>query len=168
MPQKQTLAILVGGGPAPGINGIIAAAIIEAIDSGLRVIGIPQGYHWLARGDASHAIELRIPDVSRIHFNGGSILGTSRTNPAREEESLERTLRALDYRGRRPDGLRRKRKMRGYDRPQTTMLTVVNPEQRVPANHPIRLIKELAEVALKELSPFELRALVFWPAEKGA
>src|ERR1700716_551045 len=43
--------------------------------------------------------------------------------------------------------------MRGYDRPQSTMLTLVNPKQRVPANHPIRLIKELAEVALKELSP---------------
>jgi transposase len=43
--------------------------------------------------------------------------------------------------------------MRGYDRPQSTMLTLVNPEQRVPANHPIRLIKELAEVALQELSP---------------
>ena len=43
--------------------------------------------------------------------------------------------------------------MWGYDQPQTTMLTVVNPEQRVPANHPIRLIEELAEVALKELSP---------------
>jgi transposase len=42
--------------------------------------------------------------------------------------------------------------MRGYDRPQTTMLTLVNPEQRVPSNHPIRLIKSLAEVALKELS----------------
>jgi transposase len=43
--------------------------------------------------------------------------------------------------------------LRGYDRPQSTMLTLVNPEQRVPATHPIRLIKELAEVALKELSP---------------
>src|SRR5713101_1033971 len=43
--------------------------------------------------------------------------------------------------------------MRGYDRLQTTMLTLVNPEQRVPANHPIRMIKALAEVALKELSP---------------
>jgi transposase len=43
--------------------------------------------------------------------------------------------------------------MRGHDRPQTTMLTLVNPEQRVPSNHPIRLIKSLAEVALKELSP---------------
>ena len=43
--------------------------------------------------------------------------------------------------------------MRGHDRPQATMLTLVNPGQRVPANHPIRLIKALAEVALKELSP---------------
>lgn len=43
--------------------------------------------------------------------------------------------------------------MRGHDQPQTSMLTLVNPEQRVPANHPIRLIKALAEVALKELSP---------------
>ncbi len=43
--------------------------------------------------------------------------------------------------------------MRGHDRPQATMLTLVNPEQRVPANHPIRMIKQLAEVALKELSP---------------
>lgn len=96
MGQKRTLAILVGGGPAPGINGVIAAATIEAINSGLRVIGIPQGYYWLARGDASHAVELRIPDVSRIHFTGGSILGTSRTNPAREEESLARAVHALE------------------------------------------------------------------------
>ena len=36
---------------------------------------------------------------------------------------------------------------------RATMLTLVNPEQRVPGNHPIRLIKPLAEVALKELSP---------------
>src|SRR5450631_4401987 len=43
--------------------------------------------------------------------------------------------------------------MRGFDRPQSTMLTLVNPEKRVPANNPIRLIKALAEVALRELSP---------------
>jgi hypothetical protein len=46
--------------------------------------------------------------------------------------------------------LRRLREMRGYDRPQSTMLTLVNPDKRVPVNHPIRLIKQLAEVALKE------------------
>ena len=43
--------------------------------------------------------------------------------------------------------------MRGYDRPQATMLTLVNPEKRVPSDHPIRRIKPLAEAALKELSP---------------
>src|ERR1700692_485378 len=49
--------------------------------------------------------------------------------------------------------LRRLREVRGYDRTQSTMLTLVNPEKRVPVNNPIRLIKALAEVALKELSP---------------
>jgi transposase len=43
--------------------------------------------------------------------------------------------------------------MRGHDRPQATMLTLVNPEKRVPSNHPIRRIKPVAEAALKELSP---------------
>ena len=43
--------------------------------------------------------------------------------------------------------------MRGHDRPQAPMLTLVSPEKRVPANHPIRRIKLLAERALKELSP---------------
>ncbi len=95
MAQKETLAILVGGGPAPGINGVIAAATIEAINSGLRVLGIRQGYYWLARGDVSGATELRIPDVSRIHFTGGSSLGTSRTNPANDPQSLERTIKTL-------------------------------------------------------------------------
>ena len=41
---KKTVAILVGGGPAPGINGVIRAATIEAANSGLRVIGIYDGY----------------------------------------------------------------------------------------------------------------------------
>jgi 6-phosphofructokinase len=91
----QTLAILVGGGPAPGINGVIASATIEAINCGLRVIGLREGYRWLVEGDASHTVELRIPDVSRIHFTGGSILLTSRTNPARDEQSLERVIDTL-------------------------------------------------------------------------
>ncbi len=94
--RSPTLAILVGGGPAPGINGVIAAATIEAINCGLRVIGIYEGYHWLARGDTTHTTELRIRDISRIHLTGGSILRTSRTNPTREAASLERTVRSLE------------------------------------------------------------------------
>jgi len=93
---KQTLAILVGGGPAPGINGVIASATIEATNCGLRVIGLREGYRWLVEGDTSHTVELPISDVSRIHFTGGSILRTSRTNPARDEQSLQRTVETLN------------------------------------------------------------------------
>ena len=95
----KTLAILVGGGPSPGINAVIAAATIEACNRGLRVLGCQDGYKWLMRGDRSRVQELLIEGLSRIHFEGGSILRTSRANPTRAEDSLRRvveTLRALD------------------------------------------------------------------------
>lgn len=90
-----TLGILVGGGPAPGINGVIAAATIEAINEGCRVLGIYDGYHWLAAGDTGHVTELRIEDVSRIHWLGGSLLRTSRTNPAQSPQTLANALRVV-------------------------------------------------------------------------
>ena len=93
--RQEKLAILVGGGPAPGINGVIASAAIEAINCGLDVIGLNDGFKWLVAGDPSHVTELRIRDVSRIHFTGGSILRTSRTNPARTEEGLDRAVDTL-------------------------------------------------------------------------
>jgi 6-phosphofructokinase 1 len=95
MNDRHTLGILVGGGPAPGINGVIASATIEAINEGCRVIGIYDGYQWLAQGDPTHSEELCIEDVSRIHWLGGSILRTSRTNPARDRRALDNTVRAL-------------------------------------------------------------------------
>ena len=51
----KTLAILVGGGPAPGINAVIAAATIEARNQGLEVFGCYDGFKWLSRGDATSA-----------------------------------------------------------------------------------------------------------------
>jgi ATP-dependent phosphofructokinase / diphosphate-dependent phosphofructokinase len=93
--RHETLAILVGGGPAPGINGVIASAAIEANNCGLRVLGLRDGYRWLAEGDSSHIVELKIEDVSRIHFTGGSVLRTSRTNPARDQATLERVVGTL-------------------------------------------------------------------------
>jgi len=59
------------------------------------VIGLREGYRWLVEGDTSHTVELQIRDVSRIHFTGGSILLTSRTNPARDEQSLQRVVDTL-------------------------------------------------------------------------
>jgi len=99
--SEETLAILVGGGPAPGINGVIAAAAIEAINCGLRVVGLRDGFRWLAKGDSSHAAELNLEEISRIHSTGGTMLRTSRTNPAHDEATLGRvvdTLTALGIR----------------------------------------------------------------------
>ncbi len=86
------MGILVGGGPAPGINSAISAAVIEAVNSGLSVVGILDGYKHLADGRTDMVRPLAISDVSRIHAQGGSILRTSRTNPARSPEVLQRTV----------------------------------------------------------------------------
>ena len=91
----KTLAILVGGGPAPGINGVIAAATIEARNQGVRVLGCYDGFKWLARGETAQVRELEIAEVSRIHFEGGSILRTSRENPAKSAETLRQVVQAL-------------------------------------------------------------------------
>ena len=95
MSEEKTLAILVGGGPAPGINAVIAAATIEARNHGLRVLGCYDGFRWLLQGDTHHVVELAINDVSRIHFEGGSILRTSRTNPTRSSDGIRRVADAL-------------------------------------------------------------------------
>lgn len=100
MPEaKGNLGILVGGGPAPGLNGVISAVTIEARRSKLKVYGIMDGYKWLVKGDGDafmkHVRELEIADVSRIHFEGGSILRTSRTNPAKEPNGVENAVKML-------------------------------------------------------------------------
>lgn len=94
--MADTLAILVGGGPAPGINGVIASAAIEAIDRGLRVVGIYDGYRDLAAGTPVKTVELTIDDVASIHTSGGSILRTSRTNPAKDDASLANCVASLE------------------------------------------------------------------------
>ena len=77
------MGIIVGGGPAPGINGVIGAAAIEAVNNGLRVLGIYDGFSRLVADDfdaARDVTELHIETMSRIHFEGGSILRTARTS----------------------------------------------------------------------------------------
>jgi len=93
--SQETVAIVVGGGPAPGINGVISAATIEAVNQGRRVIGIYDGFKWLAKGDTSQIVELKIEDVSRLHFQGGSILRTSRENPSKDPKKLANVVASL-------------------------------------------------------------------------
>lgn len=97
--QDRALGILVGGGPAPGINSVIGAVTIEARNAGLEVIGIYDGFEHLIEGDASHSRELSIENVSRIHSQGGSILRTSRANPTQSRESLDNVVETLHVLG---------------------------------------------------------------------
>lgn len=103
--SKANIGILVGGGPAPGINGVIAASVIEARKENLTIYGFMEGYRWLTRGDpellAANTVKLSTGDVSRIHFDGGSILGTSRTNPLKTADGVKNSvemLRSMDIR----------------------------------------------------------------------
>jgi len=91
----KRLAILVSGGPAPGINSVIGAATIRAILSGADVIGIRDGFQWIMEGDIDHTIPLTIDTVSRIHFRGGSYIGISRANPTKHEHHLESSVISL-------------------------------------------------------------------------
>ena len=93
--QRRNLAILVGGGPAPGINSVIGAATIRARLEDVEVLGIRDGFEWIMRGNIDHVKALEIEDVSRIHFRGGSHIGISRANPTKDAAHLEQSVISL-------------------------------------------------------------------------
>lgn len=84
------------------MNGVISAATIEAINNGLRVIGFKEGFKHLMSDsvqlqDETQMVELTISDVSRIHFQGGSILRSSRANPTKKAEHLQNVIKTLNH-----------------------------------------------------------------------
>ena len=93
--KRNKLAILVCGGPAPGINGVISAATIEAVNRGIEVIGIRDGFKWICEGDTKHVEKLTIANTSRIHNTGGSFIGISRANPTASQERIKNTISSL-------------------------------------------------------------------------
>jgi 6-phosphofructokinase 1 len=95
MSQQKKLAILVGGGPAPGINSVISAATIRGVLEGVEVVGVRDGFEWVMRGNVDHVTPLTIEEVSRIHFRGGSHIGISRANPTQDAQALENTVISL-------------------------------------------------------------------------
>ena len=97
--KPKRCAILVGGGPAPGINSVIRAATIKLLNEGVPVLGIFDGYQHLMMGDVSQVVDLHIDNVSNIHFEGGSILRTSRANPVTREGGLKNVLDSLNKLG---------------------------------------------------------------------
>jgi 6-phosphofructokinase 1 len=92
----KKIALVVGGGPAPGINGVISAVTIQAAENnGVEVLGIQDGYQWIMEGVTDHIRPLKYKDVRNIHLRGGSILGTSRANPTKEDRHMQNVLRVF-------------------------------------------------------------------------
>ncbi|HIE35756.1 MAG TPA: 6-phosphofructokinase [Candidatus Omnitrophica bacterium] len=80
------IGILTGGGDCPGLNCVIRAVVRKAINEGNEVIGIKYGWKGLLEKDC---VQLDLSSVSGILPKGGTILGTSRTNPYKKENGPE-------------------------------------------------------------------------------
>ncbi|MFW2332119.1 MAG: diphosphate--fructose-6-phosphate 1-phosphotransferase [Nitrospinota bacterium] len=94
--ENKRIGILVGGGPAPGINSVIRAAAIKLINHGCEVFGIYDGFSHLMHERIDKVRKLSIDEVSLIHFQGGSILATSRANPTKDEKYLKNIVKSLE------------------------------------------------------------------------
>jgi len=86
------IAILTGGGDCPGLNAVIRAVVRRADGHGHTVIGFRNGWAGALEGDA---VELTPQSTAGILPRGGTILGTSRTNPYAEPDGGERVRRTL-------------------------------------------------------------------------
>ena len=93
--ERGRVGILMGGGPAPGINSAISSVTIEAVNRGYEVVGILDGFSHLMAGRIDMVLPLTIDDVSQIHYRGGSLIRTSRANPTRQADHMRNTLDSL-------------------------------------------------------------------------
>ncbi len=83
----EKIGILTGGGDCPGLNPVIRAVVRKAFLEGYETIGIKNGWKGLIENDAE-ILDLR--SVSGILPKGGTILGTSRTNPYKKPEDVQK------------------------------------------------------------------------------
>ncbi len=97
--KKEIVGIIVGGGPAPGINGVISSATIEAVNHGKVVIGIRGGFKSLFDGNIHSVMPLALDDVSRIHTEGGSIVKTSRDYPDKVKKKFNVLMSTIERLG---------------------------------------------------------------------
>ncbi len=81
------IGILTGGGDCPGLNPVIRAVVRKGALTGHEIIGIKNGWKGLAENDT---MPLNLESVSGILSKGGTILGTSRTNPYKKEGDLQK------------------------------------------------------------------------------
>ncbi|HPT39327.1 MAG TPA: 6-phosphofructokinase [Candidatus Omnitrophota bacterium] len=81
------IGILTGGGDCPGLNPVIRAVVRRALLANYEIVGIKNGWKGLVENDT---MPLNINTVSGILPKGGTILGTSRTNPYKKEDDLKK------------------------------------------------------------------------------
>ena len=94
--MAKTIGILTGGGDCPGLNAVIRAVVRRADASGWQVVGVREGWRGLVEGLFE---DLGPKEVSGILPRGGTIIGTSRTNPYKLDGGVERLLRNFEDRG---------------------------------------------------------------------
>ena len=90
--SKGTIGVLTGGGDCPGLNAVIRAIVRRAVMLEYRVLGIKNGWLGLVKGIVE---PLSLLSVSGILPRGGTILGTSRTNPSKSESDMKKVFTNL-------------------------------------------------------------------------
>jgi 6-phosphofructokinase 1 len=96
MAEVQRVGMLTGGGDAPGLNGVIRAVTMRCIeDYGYEVVGLKRGWKGLLSPEADSLMELGLDDVRYILQEGGTILGSSRTNPYKNEGDAEKVVNQM-------------------------------------------------------------------------
>jgi len=91
------VGILSGGGDAPGLNAVIRAVVRKGIQSyRYEMVGIRDGWHGLLENEF---VPLDLTSTSGILHRGGSILGTSRTNPFKSEKGPEKVMQNVKKAG---------------------------------------------------------------------
>jgi 6-phosphofructokinase 1 len=89
---SKTVGVLTGGGDCPGLNPAIRGCVFRGLDHGFRFVGLAEGWRGLVEGIT---MPLGLDQVEGIVGRGGTILGTSRTNPFKKEGGVERCLQSI-------------------------------------------------------------------------